>query len=176
MSGPSRLMMSRTRAGVASKIPPPGYPSASASVSGSAGVVATANGGNGRSGTARIEMASLGSKEITVASYDLVPLSTLTLSEPATTCAFVITRLGEITKPVPSNTFWQLGATPRIRNTLGAVASTTGLAASPGSGASTAAIGVRLNGSSTAGNPESSSIADNRRGTFLSQFGAMSST
>lgn len=121
-------------------------------------------------------MSSLGSKEITVASYDLDPLSTVTLSDPATTCAFVITRVGAITNPVPSRTFWQSGATPRILSTLGAVVSTTGLAASAGSGASTAAIGVRLKGSSTAGSPESSSTADSRRGTFLSHCGAMSST
>jgi hypothetical protein len=37
-----------------------------------------------------------------------------------------ITRLGETTKPLPSSTFWQLVATPRIFSTLGRVAATTG--------------------------------------------------
>ena len=100
----------------------------------------------------------------------------LTLLEPATTCALVITRLGAITNPLPSNTFWQLGATLRILTTLGATAATTGLLASAGSGESTGMTGVRLNGSSTAGRPEVFSSADSRLGTVFSQLGATSLT
>ncbi len=100
----------------------------------------------------------------------------MTLSEPATTCAFDITRLGATTKPLPSNTFWQPGATPRILTTLGRVAATTGSAASAASGTSTATIGVRPNGCSTSGRPEVSSSADSRVGTDLSQLGATSLT
>ena len=44
-----------------------------------------------------------------MASYGLPLASTVTLLEPATTCALVITRSGAMTNPLPSNTFWQLG-------------------------------------------------------------------
>ena len=92
-----------------------------------------------------------------------------TLLDPATTCAFVITRSGDITNPLPSNSFWQLGATLRTLTTLGAAAATTGLLASAGSGEATGITGVRLNGSSTAGSPEVFSSAESRLGTVFSQ-------
>lgn len=88
----------------------------------------------------------------------------------------VITRSGAITNPLPSNTFWQLGARLRTLTTLGAVACTTGLRASSGSGEATGMTGVRLNGSNTAGNPEVFSSADSRLGTVLSHGGATSLT
>ncbi len=87
-----------------------------------------------------------------------------------------MTRFGATTNPLPSSTFWQLGATPRIFTTLPRVASTTGDAASAASGASTATIGVRLKGSSTAGSPEVSSRFASRVGTFFSHSGATAST
>src|SRR3954470_7154997 len=62
-----------------------------------------------------------------------------------------MTLFGATTNPLPSSTFWQLVATPRILRTLGRVAATTGSAASAASGASTLTIGVRPNGSSTVG-------------------------
>lgn len=96
--------------------------------------------------------------------------------EPATTCALVITRSGAITNPLPSKTFWQLGARLRTLTTLGAVACTTGLLASSGSGEATGITGVRLNGSSTAGSPEVFSSAESRLGTVLSHGGATSLT
>src|ERR1700761_2690300 len=98
------------------------------------------------------------------------------LLDPATTCAFVITRSGAITNPLPSNTFWQLGARLRTLTTLGAAACTTGLLARAGSGEATGITGVRLNGSSTAGRPEVFSSADSRLGTVFSQGGATSLT
>ena len=57
-----------------------------------------------------------------------------------------ITRFGATTKPLPSNTFWQLGETPRILTTLDFVAATTGLSARFASGASTGTISSRPNG------------------------------
>src|SRR5918998_4294569 len=100
----------------------------------------------------------------------------VTLSEPATTCAFDITRLGATTNPLPSNTFWQLGATPRIFTTLGRVAATTPSLARAASGASTATMGVRPNGCSTSGKPDVSSKPESRVGTDLNQLGATWST
>ena len=111
-----------------------------------------------------------------MAAYSAPSASTVTLSEPATTCALDITRLGATTKPVPSRTFWQLGATPRILTTLGRAVATTRLSASDASGASTAWMGVRPNGSSTSGRPEVLSSEDIRLGTARSQSGAYLST
>src|SRR5215213_6656518 len=101
-------------------------------------------GAEGRFGTSRIEMSASGSYETTKASYVCPSTSTVTLSEPATTCALDITRLGATTKPLPSKTFWQLEAIPRIFTTLGRVAATTASLASDASGGSTGTIGVRL--------------------------------
>src|ERR1700749_4695622 len=98
------------------------------------------------------------------------------LLDPAPACALVITRSGAITNPLPSKTFWQLGARLRTLTTLGAVPVTTGLVARAGSGEATGITGVRLNGSSTAGRPEVSSSADSRLGTVFSQGGASSLT
>ena len=78
-----------------------------------------------------------------------------------------MTRLGATTNPLPSSTFWQLVATPRIFSTLGRVAATTGSAASAASGTSTLTIGVRPNGCSTSGSPEVLSSDDSRVGTRL---------
>src|ERR1700728_3831594 len=85
-------------------------------------------------------------------------------------------RSGAMTNPVPSNTFWQLGARLRTLTTLGAAACTTGLLASAGSGEATGFTGVRLNGSSTAGRPEVFSSAESRLGTVFSHGGATSLT
>src|SRR5215218_10051358 len=142
MSGPLSSMVSRMRAGVAAKSPPPGYPITTASVQVAASPCANCSGGADRSGTSSIEMSACGSYDTTYASYVLPSTSTVALSAPATTCAFDITRLGATTNPVPSSTFWHPGATPRIFTTLGRAAATTGSAASAASGASTATIGV----------------------------------
>ncbi len=100
----------------------------------------------------------------------------MTVSAPATTCALDITRFGATTKPVPSKTFWQPGATPRILSTLGRTAATTGSLISAASGASTLTIGVRPKLPSTSGSPEVSSSALSRLGTAFSHGGATSST
>ena len=72
-----------------------------------------------------------------MASRGLPLAKTWTLLDPATTCALVITRLGATTNPLPSNTFWQLGARLRTLTTLGAVDVTAGLVARAGSGDAT---------------------------------------
>src|SRR4030081_1071590 len=113
-------------------------------------------------------MSASGSYDPTPASYVWPSASTVTLSEPATTCAFDITRLGATTKPLPSNTFWHPGATPRILTTLGRVAATTASLASAASGASTAMIGVRPYSDSTSGRADVSSSADRRGGSTSS--------
>src|ERR1700722_16536531 len=87
-----------------------------------------------------------------------------------------MTRSGAITNPVPSNTFWQLGARLRTLTTLGATDATTGLVDSAGSGEATGMTGVRLNGSSTAGRPEVFNRADNLLGTDFRNGGASSLT
>src|SRR5881227_2113414 len=131
------------------------------------GALANDSGPTGRCGTDRMAMSMVGSYDTTVASYGLPLASTVTLFEPATTCALVMTRSGESTNPLPSNTFEQDGAIARIFTTLGSVFATTGFLDSAASGAATATTGVRLNGSSTCGSPEVSSNADNRLGTVL---------
>src|ERR1700744_5402754 len=176
MSGPLSLMASRILAGVAVKLPPPGYPSTTTLAPDFASPWAKVNGAGGRFGTARIAMSTEGSYDTTVASSGLPLAYTWTLLDPATTCALVITRSGAITNPLPSKTFWQLGARLRTLTTLGAVAVTTGLVASAGSGDATGTTGVRLNGSSTAGRPEGFSSADNRLGPVFSHGGATSFT
>src|SRR5690606_8821074 len=103
-------------------------------------------------------------------------VSTVTLVVPATTCAFVITRSGAITKPEPSSARWQLGATPRMRSTLCCSEAATGLASTLGSGGSTAVIGGLPNGPITSGRPEVLSNRENSLGTRRSQFGATPST
>ena len=113
---------------------------------------------------------------MTVASYFLPSASMVTLSAPATTCALDITRFGAITKPVPSRTFWQAVATPRIFTTLGRARATTRLSASEASGASTFWAGVGPIGSKAAGNPEVLSRADIRLGTVRSHSGTYLST
>jgi hypothetical protein len=100
----------------------------------------------------------------------------VTVSEPATTWAFDITRPGEITNPLPSSTFWQPGAKPRIFTTLGLTRSTTGSVISPTSGASTSAIGVRPNGCHTFGRPDVFSSALSRPGTVRNCSGTTWST
>ena len=54
---------------------------------------------------------------------------------PATTCALVITWSAEMTKPEPSMTRWQLGATPWTLTTRSRAARKPGLFSTLGSGA-----------------------------------------
>ena len=63
--------------------------------------------------------------------------STLVVDVPATTCAFVITRCGATTKPVPSSALLHDGARPRTLSTLGRTSRTTCESASAGSGGPT---------------------------------------
>ena len=111
-----------------------------------------------------------------MASYFLPSASTVTLSEPATTWALDMTRFGATTKPVPSSTFWQDCATPRILTTLGRERATTRLSANVASGGSTFWAGAGPKGSNAFGNPEVLNSADIRLGTVRNQSGAYLST
>src|SRR5690606_17305802 len=128
--------------------------------------------GEERPGTASTATSLDGSNNTTSASNGPRAVSTVTLVVPATTCAFVITRSGAITKPEPSSARWQLGATPRMRSTLCCSEAATGLASTLGSGGSTAVIGGLPNGPITSGRPEVLSNRENSLGTRRSQFGA----
>ena len=70
----------------------------------------------------------------------------LTRPPHATTCAFVITRFGATAKPLLSNIFWQVVATPRIFTTLWEASVTTRWLGNEASGESASTIGVRSNG------------------------------
>ena len=93
---------------------------------------------------------------------------------PATTCALVITRSGETTKPLPSSACRQLCAMPSILTTLPRTCSTIGCSRSVSSGGSTLVIGVRPNGPMASLSPELSNMSQKSRGARCSHVGAIS--
>src|SRR3954452_22360261 len=99
-----------------------------------------------------------------------------TVSVPATTCAFVITRWGAITNPLPSRDREHELALPRILTTLPCNSWTVPLLCNAGSGGEVSAVGAFWNGSTIDGKPDASSSLRSWLGNPCAASGMVSLT
>src|SRR5690606_2082466 len=135
------------------------------------------NGGRLSPGTLRTARSASGLNDTTLAASGSLSGYVITGSlTPATTCALVITRSGETTKPEPVMMRSHDSARPVILMTLPAAARTSGSRCSRLFGGSTATIGSASHGATTWGNPPESTTSPNARRTVDGETGIARST
>src|SRR6478609_7230261 len=176
MLGPRSAMIDRTRPGVSVYGPSSGNPATTESSPDAAGDGANVSAGAVRSGTSSTARSVCGSYRTTVASRLPAPVSTTARSDPATTCALVITLPRPMTRPVPSIRRAQDSATARTFRIDSAAASTPAEDTTCWFGGSTAVFGVGANGSRMAGKPELLNTSRSRVDRSWAWLGMTSST